>query len=343
MKISIDAPIHEAIFNLAKSHKIEWTAYAVAPQTGRNLFHLSDIMLPHQINSSGATEIPTAVKDVDGTEFDATLEWRTRDRDIKDPATWRDPSEWNVWIHSHNTMAAFWSGTDWEEINNMMEERTSPFICIVVNAKREYKAIVGIPQLDMLVEAEITRNDPTLSQLSTLTEEDRMAMFDHWTQITDATENLEERLTKDYELTKPREVTPPTSSYGGNGYGGYGGYDADDAWKSQCQFIHQLRTSEGADFASDQNMLLFPNECEGWFECTMDGIIVEKYEFPFREVDGVRKRGNVILHLDDYLTPEGVYAGYKSNPQIIIQTFDELFPNLVDQTTGLPVATGLAE
>lgn len=44
----------------------------------------------------------------------------------------------NCWIHSHNSMNVFWSGTDAKNIENMLEGRL-PLLSIVLNAKNEYK------------------------------------------------------------------------------------------------------------------------------------------------------------------------------------------------------------
>lgn len=343
MKIQLYTPIHEAIFDLAMSHKIEWTAYGKVKQTGRNRFQLDDLILPYQMNSTGGTEIPTEVKEKNGTKFDATLEWRTRNRVMKKPDTWRGP-EWNVWIHSHNTMQAFWSGTDWEEINNMMKERNDPFVCIVINAKREYKAIVGIPTLDMTINAEIESNEPSLTTLVMAKQKEREAFLGYWKELIEKTTKLEEALTDKFEIEPPSTIISPTSYYDGRTTTIDRDFEetySDWNYALQCSYINELAKDNRTEDAADINLTANSNPANGWYECTHDLIIVRPIATPFQGKVLAKNSGNIIAYFDDFLEPIGIYSGYEAYPQLLIKSYDELFPTNPNQTTGLPFSKGL--
>lgn len=338
MKIFLDSPIFDGIFNLAKSHEIEWTAYAKAEKTGRNAFHLTDLILPYQENTSGTTEVNATAQEIDGKKFDPTLEWRTRDRKIEDPQTWRGP-EWNVWIHSHNTMSAFWSGTDWTEINNMMEERSEPFLCIVVNASMEYQALIGIPALDLTFEVEIESYEPTITELLKKKKEQQELILKRWQYLVESTKDLETKLEK-YEIKPIVPVYKQQTSYNNFGF-----YNQQENWEAQCDFVEELKKDTTiTNNVSQKNMAECPDLTEGWYECDLDGNVIQDVEYPYQEIRNIRKRGNVIMYFDDFLKPLGLYRGYKSNRQKnVIKKYNELFKHIIKPTTDLFGAEGLAE
>lgn len=147
--IIVDEKTIDAIFNIAEK-PLEWTLYAKSEQSGPSEFYITEVIVPYQENTTTNTEVPPSATHKDFEEpFDATLEWRTRGRNIKDPKTWRSDKEWNTLIHSHNKMGVFWSGTDETEMMAMADERTTPFISIVVNQKKEYLAMVCYPELGL--------------------------------------------------------------------------------------------------------------------------------------------------------------------------------------------------
>jgi len=339
MKIFIDEPIHEAMFDLAKEHRIEWTMFGKSNLSGRNSIHLTDFILPFQTNSTGETEVPTEDPE---KKFDPTLEWRTRDRDLKDPKTWRS-TDWNVWIHSHNTMPAFWSGTDWEEIENYMKERTDPFVCIVVNSKREYQALVGIPELDFIVEAEVASSTVPIQDLVKLPAKEQKDILARWTELATNTEDIKKQL-DEKEFAKPVPVyksgykgtTCPSgydsdqSYWDGNPYATGASYHAgggrEDAWIKQCSFLEELDMDERSFVAGQLNNETVEIQREGYYVCDKDfNIIVPLTGHPYSQHKEVWKKGNLIAYFDQWLTPIGVYTGFSPLADLPF-TYEDLYP-----------------
>ena len=65
--------------------------------------HLIDIRVPNQTSTGGDTE-------VDEDEISQFL------NELIDAG--EDPRDWNMWIHSHHSMGAFWSGTDTTQMDS---------------------------------------------------------------------------------------------------------------------------------------------------------------------------------------------------------------------------------
>jgi len=170
---------YEKLFELAKRN-IEWTLYARTERVD-NRFYITDFIVPYQINTGANTEVPNSIL-LDGqTEpTDAIFEWRTRDKDMKQPSTWRDPKEWNLLIHSHHTMGAFWSGTDEKEMQDMAEERNTPYLSLVVSTKDkgEYKLRIVYPEVGLKFdEPEFIRTPlPSLAEYLAKTPEEQESL-----------------------------------------------------------------------------------------------------------------------------------------------------------------------
>jgi len=329
MKIFIDSPIFETIFDMAKEHKIEWTMFAKSAQIGRNAFRVSDFIIPYQENSGASTEVQVELKLEDGAMIDPTLEWRTRDKVLADPASWRGV-DWNVWIHSHNTMEAFWSGTDWEEIENMMKERTEPFLAIVVNAKREYRALLGIPALDMTFDKiDIDFNEPTLTHLSKMDEDKRSDVFDHWLDLNDKREEAMDEL-------KKREATRVDSFQSSMP----GIYDSSGSTYERRQpthgisYVKEMKKDTRVKLAQVENLEDEGGEyvTPGWYTCNKDLRISEYGVFegnPFQSLDEIIKRGDVLCWIDTWGTPIGLYNKYNEPVFEKEIPFSSLFPPIL--------------
>tara|TARA_R100001129_G_scaffold175229_2_gene148164 strand:- start:137 stop:1048 length:912 start_codon:yes stop_codon:yes gene_type:complete len=98
---------------------------AVPDKEGR--FKLSDVEILKQENGGTSTEL----------DAEAVAEYK-----MKYAMKYKDKRLKFVWWHSHHTMAAFWSGTDLNEINAWKNSSFS--LALVINLKEEYKFRVSI-------------------------------------------------------------------------------------------------------------------------------------------------------------------------------------------------------
>lgn len=141
-------------------------------------------------------------------ELDATLEWRTRDRDPLNPFSWRNDQEgWNFWLHSHNSMGAFFSGTDYEEMKNMVAERETPFIGMVINAKREYVLSFIYPKQGIILEGQ----EFTVEKLPSMLEYIGLEPEEQQKQIEKAQHFL--KTINNDELNKYEQIQQTTGTY----------------------------------------------------------------------------------------------------------------------------------
>ena len=108
---------------------------AVPQKDGR--FKLSDIEILKQENTGTNTEL----------DKDSVAQYT-----MKYGMKYNNPEMKFVWWHSHHTMAAFWSGTDENEINAW--ENNSFSLALVINLKEEYKFRVSVWKANGLPMAE---------------------------------------------------------------------------------------------------------------------------------------------------------------------------------------------
>lgn len=122
------------------------------PVSGEKVYELFDPVILEQVNTATTTELDgEAIRDY---QIKAGMKHGT---DIK-----------FCWWHSHHTMAAFWSGTDQNEINAW--ENDSWSLALVINLFGEYKLNVSVwqpIQYSEDVNLEIIRNiaKPTKKQM----------------------------------------------------------------------------------------------------------------------------------------------------------------------------------
>ncbi len=107
-KIALVLPLKlkNVLDHLARIKPKEWTAFGKLepyPWEEGTAYRLTDIDFPKQTNASSST-------DVISEDF-ATFAEQLRSR--KEPL-----NQWKLWIHSHNTMGAFWSGTDKDQMES---------------------------------------------------------------------------------------------------------------------------------------------------------------------------------------------------------------------------------
>lgn len=118
--------MQDAISLLCSKNTAEWTLFGKTEYNAEHkIFQLVDVYLPKQENTQAHTEV----------EEDAIFEM------IEDLSNrGEDLSNWNLWIHSHNTMGAFWSGTDYAQMDTF-GNMDMPFMFSLVVSYRENKMV----------------------------------------------------------------------------------------------------------------------------------------------------------------------------------------------------------
>lgn len=118
MKIIISHKLKKIIDSLVGLNHREFTMFGKTRVEGQEV-HLIDIRIPEQTSSTGATEVSPNELDLFLTELLSEGE---------------DPEHWNMWIHSHNTMGAFWSATDKAQMQSF-DVGPSHFFHVVASTK----------------------------------------------------------------------------------------------------------------------------------------------------------------------------------------------------------------
>lgn len=119
----------EVLTYLARERKLEWQCFGKVERISPTEHKLVDIKFPKQTNTGAGTE--TSEKDM--TDFMTNL-----------LNTGEDLADYRLWIHSHNTMAAFWSSTDYDQMER--QKNSTYMMNLVVNARKEYQACINIWQ-----------------------------------------------------------------------------------------------------------------------------------------------------------------------------------------------------
>lgn len=102
MKILVESPLMGKIQAIVNARPDEFTLMGKTEVIDGDI-KLLDIRIPKQSCNKSTTE----VSENDMIDFTDEL--------LNDG---EDPSRWNMWIHSHNTMAAFWSGQDYKQMED---------------------------------------------------------------------------------------------------------------------------------------------------------------------------------------------------------------------------------
>lgn len=116
LKIVIPADLDQVLRYVTNEFKKEFTLYGKTELVG-NEIRLIDIRVPKQESTSTTT-------DADQESFTNQL---------LDGG--EDPSEWNMWIHSHHTMSAFWSKTDNDQMESFNTGAPPYFSHMVLSTK----------------------------------------------------------------------------------------------------------------------------------------------------------------------------------------------------------------
>lgn len=120
----IGLELYIAISKLCKENRLEWSLFGKTRKRPSGDYELVDLKIPKQKNTSASTEMTE-----EGLEelFDEISE------DMFDPNP--DAPRWNVWIHSHNVMGCFWSGTDHNQMDEFSKLGSPVMLSVVVSMR----------------------------------------------------------------------------------------------------------------------------------------------------------------------------------------------------------------
>lgn len=131
MALVIPLRMKNILTHLAKK-PLEWTAFGEIEEVknGRGqYFILKDISFPPQENAGATT-------DVSGEDYAKFGERMHKEK--------KDTSTFKLWIHSHNTMNAFWSGTDTTQMETFTSPNSTHRLSLVVSSTSEWKACFNL-------------------------------------------------------------------------------------------------------------------------------------------------------------------------------------------------------
>lgn len=117
MKLHIPDKIKKALGTLVLSTTREWTAFGKT-ELFEGGVRIVDLKIPHQESGGSSTELSN----------DDSEKWLEELLEADE-----DPSRWNCWIHSHNTMGAFWSKTDTDQMDDFNTGGPDYFFHLVVS------------------------------------------------------------------------------------------------------------------------------------------------------------------------------------------------------------------
>jgi hypothetical protein len=144
MKIIVPGVLNRTIDHLVKENpNREFSLFAATHIEGDNV-HVDELRVPLQESTGGNTEADK------GAFLEELIEYG------------EDPARWNMWIHSHNTMGAFWSGQDEKQMFEFNKGNTPFFFHMVVsssaakNRKACYTAFKPFPAKWDDLEIEVT-------------------------------------------------------------------------------------------------------------------------------------------------------------------------------------------
>jgi proteasome lid subunit RPN8/RPN11 len=116
MKIIISNKLDKILKHLVKKNPREFTLYGRTRIEGEDVY-LEEVRVPFQESTFSST-------DADQDTFVDEL-----------AEEGLDPLNWNMWIHSHNSMGAFWSGQDKEQMYEFNKGITQHFFHMVMSEK----------------------------------------------------------------------------------------------------------------------------------------------------------------------------------------------------------------
>lgn len=123
--VIISAEIKKLLDDLVRQNDREFTLFGKTREENGDIY-LEDVRVPTQRSTYGSTE-------VDKEHMLTFVEELINEGE--------DPARWNMWIHSHNKMGAFWSNIDKEQMASFNMGDTQYFSHLVLSEKKWRAAI----------------------------------------------------------------------------------------------------------------------------------------------------------------------------------------------------------
>lgn len=117
MKYIFTPEIKQTLDTLVKHYPKEFTLFGKTRIEGEKI-HLIDLRVPEQTSSTGDTELSE-------DELEKFLLGLLDDGE--------NPKDWNMWIHSHHSLGAFWSQTDRDQMNSFNTGGPAHFFHLVLS------------------------------------------------------------------------------------------------------------------------------------------------------------------------------------------------------------------
>lgn len=146
---------------------------------------LVDVRIPNQTSAGATTELAES----DLIDFVEEL--------VNDG---ENPKEWNFWVHSHNTMGAFWSKTDKDQMESFGAFGVDCFYSVVLStqgAKGAYS--VFKPLFAVNDDIEVETEQPTASDF----EPETAKLWKRLIELTQEVEVLEAKLDEQAQIVSP--------------------------------------------------------------------------------------------------------------------------------------------
>lgn len=282
--IEIPSHLHDILTYLCSSFKDEWTLFGKSEMVEPGHFRLLDFRIPKQTNGPASTEIDQEVY----ADFYAKL--------------WEDgenTGDWNIWIHSHNTMGCFWSATDYAQMENFGEEGAPYLLSIVVSTKGQKHGRADLlARLSVFKPVSMGVDIPTITSMDISQTPD----FEAWT------EELESKQTF-------KKYTPPSV----NTYGGYyGGKKKDEIVTVEMLEEDYPKSYSLFPMDEDERRLVKETlENGGWTDEEKNEAITNKLNRYFYTID----------HLYWFSTPfrELIVSEYDTSMHQVNKTIEEIF------------------
>jgi hypothetical protein len=212
MKLLIPESYRAILYSLVDEFRDEFSLFGKTSITEDGNHILEDLCVPKQTNSSCAT-------DVEADDFmDLAQELHEKGEDL---------ANWNLWIHSHNTMRAFWSTTDTDQMEDFCKGRDYMLHLVISSHEtQDHQAAITqykpyrLDNLDIEVEwiqEEVEERDPPATVVAATQERDRLeALIAAQTDIIEAWEDaplaeIETRVSELVEEIKSKELKPVTN------------------------------------------------------------------------------------------------------------------------------------
>ena len=222
MKIIVPKPVMMAMNALVAANEREFTLIGRTERVEDGGVRLLEFKIPKQESTTASTE-------VSGDDMQELM--------LSLPQEQVDNGEWNMWIHSHNTMQAFWSGTDDEQMDGF-NIGPAPAYSLVLSTQGRKGAIglcldgIKLYDKDIPVEIEELVLNEEEEKARDILIEKRSKLKEQMRQLTLKIEGVCDIDILNAELVE-KNATPTYKHFGKKDWSDYGDEDYTPYWKKR--------------------------------------------------------------------------------------------------------------